>query len=136
MEQNIDYINTRRKCQWKWSIYNRSRKDFYWGQTEDYSQEDSFSDNYERLLWRCMDFSLALYLVRRKNIKQVQDTFLQGFNKKPDYHIHSVSVWLWQLRRESYQRWTNIASQEGRQLVFIFDMDILYFWSLCLFFNN
>ena len=73
-----------------------------------------------------MVFSPALYLVRAKNIKQVHDTFLQGFNKKTDYHIHSGSVWLWHLGRESYhQRWTNIASQEGRHLVFIFDMDIL-----------
>ena len=51
-------------------------------QTEDNSLEDSFSYNSEELLLqRSMVFSTVLYLVRRKNIKQVRDTFLQGFPK-------------------------------------------------------
>ena len=51
-------------------------------QTEDYIPEDSFLDNSEKLLQRILVFSTVLYLVRTKNIKQIRDTFLQGFKKK------------------------------------------------------
>ena len=43
---------------------------------------DNLSDNSEELLWRSMVFSTVLYLVRTKNVKQIRDTFLQGFKKK------------------------------------------------------
>lgn len=51
-------------------------------QTEDYILEDSLFDNSEKLLQRILVFSTVLYLVRTKNIKQIRDTFLQGFKKK------------------------------------------------------
>ena len=69
-------------------------------QTEDYSPEDSLSDYSVGLLWRSMIFSTVLYLLRTKNIKEVGDTFLQGF-KKTDLHVHSESAWPWHLGKES-----------------------------------
>ena len=73
-------------------------------QTEDYILEDSLLDNSEKLLQRILVFSTVLYLVRTKNIKQIRDTFLQGFKKKKeiDQHIHNELVWPWHLGRESY----------------------------------
>ena len=95
---------------------------FYLSQTEDYSPEARFPDVSEKLLQRSRVFSTGLYLVRTKTIKQVRETFLQGFRKKkkPDQHIHSESVQPWPLGRESYQRSTSIdlPGREAFHLLF------------------
>ena len=70
-------------------------------QTEDYSPEDSLSDNAEELLRRSRVFSTDLCLVRTKNIHQVRDRFLQAF-EKTDQNVHREAVWPWHLGRESY----------------------------------
>ena len=72
----------------QYTTYNKSRKKFYLSQTEDCSPEASFPDYREELLWRNILFSTVLYLVRRKNIKQVRDTFLQGF-KQTNKHTNT-----------------------------------------------
>ena len=52
-------------------------------QIEDYSPEDSLSDNSEELLQRSTVFSTVLYLIRTKNIKQVRiHSFKDSKNKK------------------------------------------------------
>lgn len=49
------------------------RKEFYMNQTEDYTLEDSFSDNSEELPWRrSMVVNTVFCLVRTKNIKTRQ----------------------------------------------------------------
>ena len=63
--------------------------------TEDYSPEDSLSDNSEELLQRSVVFSTVLHLVRTKNLKQVRCTFLRGFkkkNKKQNRSAHTQQV--------------------------------------------
>ena len=68
--------------------------------TEDYSLGDSLSYNFEELLQRRMVLSTVLYLVRTKNMKQVRDTFLQGFKNKQiknQTSMYTESIWPWHL---------------------------------------
>ena len=69
-----------------------NRMQFDLSQTEDYSPEDNFSYNSEEPLWRSMVFSTVLYLVRIKNIKQVRDTFLQGFKSQVSMYTVSLAL--------------------------------------------
>ena len=67
---------------------------------------DSLSDHSEELLWRSMVFSKVLYFVRTKYIKQIRETFLQGFFFfffSPKISMFTKSVWPWDLGRESFQ---------------------------------
>ena len=77
--------------------------------TEDHSPEDSFPDYSEKLLQRSMVFSTALRLVRTKNIKQVRDTFLEGFKKTRPARTQQVSMALAPgrgvLSLKEYQHW-------------------------------
>ena len=57
-------------------------------QTEDYSPEDSLSDNSEKLLWRSRVVSTVLYLIG-SSVK----FFKVSKNKKTDQHVHRESVW-------------------------------------------
>ena len=108
-------------------IYNGNRTAFYLRQAKDYSPKASLSDYSEELLWRSKAFSTVLYLVRTKNIKQVRDTFFQGFTTA-DQYVPSESEWPWHLGGASYhQRRTSIVSQQRRYLISIFNMGILYF---------
>ena len=115
------------------TIYGRNRKEFYVSQTEDYSPEDGLSDNSEELLQGSKVFSTVFCLLRTKKIEQVRDIYLQGC-KKSQVSTYTVShydlgTWEGSLAVEEQAP----ASQEGRHLIFTFNMDILYFWSLCPF---
>ena len=83
-----------------------------------------------------MVFSTALYLLGTKNIKQVRDTFLQDVQKQIS------STQLVSMASEPggrsliMERGPALVSQEGRLFIFIFNMDILYFWSMHPFLNS
>jgi len=50
------------------------------------------SHNSEELIWKSTVFSTVLYLVRIKNIKQVRDTFLQGFKSQVSMYTVSLAL--------------------------------------------
>ena len=97
----------------------------------------------EDVLWRGVVSSTVFYVVRTKNIKQVRDIFLQGFKKTEQnrttkkkqistYTVgqYDLGTWKGSLIMEGVPA---LVSQKGRHLIFIFNMDNLYFWSMCPF---
>ena len=101
-------------------------KSIFWAKLRT-SPEAYFPDDSEKLFRRCRIFSTVLYLVRTKNIKQVRDTFLQGFKKKNSpASTQQVSVALTPGKGVIIEGGPALVSQEERHLIFIFNMDILY----------
>ena len=101
-------------------------------QTEDYSPKDSLSDNAEEVLQRW--FSAQFYVLLEQRTPNKSGIHSFKVSRKTDQHVHSVSVRTWPLKRASYHgRRTSAGVQEGRHSIFIFNMDIPYFWSMCLF---
>ena len=78
-------------------------------QTEDYIPGDTLSYNSKELLQRSVVFSTVSYLVRGKNVKQVRDTFLQGFKKNRPSQTQPDSMALAPgktvLLSKKYQHW-------------------------------
>ena len=110
---------------------SKNRKEFYWSQTENYSLEVNFPEDSEKLPWRSRVFSTISCLVRTKTMKLVEDTFLQDFTHKKDKNEHSKSVWPWCLEESLIIKGVSaLVSQKGRHLIFIFNFDILCFWSV------
>ena len=100
-------------------------KSIFWAKLRT-SPEAYFPDDSEKLFRRCRIFSTVLYLVRTKNIKQVRDTFPQGFKKKNSpASTQQVSVAL-APGKGVIEGGPALVSQEERHLIFIFNMDILY----------
>ena len=100
-------------------------------QTEDYSPEASFPDFSEKLLWRSRVFSTVLRLVRTKNVQQVRETFLQGFKKQTSTYTAGQHGLGTREGRLIIKGGPALASQEEEHLIFILNMDNLYFWSMC-----
>ena len=101
----------------------------------DYNPEDSLSDNSKELLQRNMVFSRVLFLVTTKTIKQVRYTFLQYLSKQTKFSTCTVSqyglgAWEGSLIVKGVPA---LASQEERDLIFMFNLDSLYFWSMFFF---
>ena len=87
----------------------------------------------EELLRRSMVFSSVLYLVRIKDIKKVQGTFLQGFKKQMSKYTASRTALVPGKGVLPWKEKPTLASQEGSLLIYIyifFNMDILCFWSV------
>ena len=106
-------------------------------QTEDYSAEAGFPDDSEKLLWRSRVFNTVSCLVRTKNIKEVRETFLQGFKKMIDQHVHSESAWAWRLGRGSYQRsYQNWCPRKGGISSLFLTWTFFTSGQCALFFNN
>ena len=109
---------------------------FYVIQTEGHSLEASFPDYSEKLLGRSTVFSTVLYLVRTKNIKQ--GYISSKFQKKNKKTWTARTQWVGMALAPGkgvliIKGGPELASQEGRYLIFIFSMDMVYFWPMCPF---
>ena len=76
-------------------------------------------------------FLAVLCLVRTKYIKQVSSTLLQG-SKKKQIGTYAASQYGLDTWEGSFivKRVPAFVSQEERHLIFMFKVDILYFWSM------
>ena len=78
-----------------------------------------------------MILAIVLYFVRTKNIKQVRDMFVQGLNtNQPGAGQYGLGSWEGSLIIKAGRV---LMSQERRHLIFIFNMDIVHFWSMHYF---
>ena len=66
------------------------------------------SHNFEELIWKSTVFSTVLYLVTTKNIKQIRDTFLQGFKTQVSMSTvsqYGLGTWERNLIKKEDQYW-------------------------------
>ena len=115
---------------------NKNRKEFYLSQTEGYSLEASFPDNWVTASEK-QRFQHSFMSCQNKGHQISQGYILQGLKKKGKKK--NTSLYL--LSQYSLATWEGSlvkgvpasASQEG---MLFFNTDILCFWSVKLFFNN
>ena len=76
-------------------------------------------------------FLAQFYVLSEQRTSKNQGYTPWRFKKKSDQHVYIESVWLWHLGSGLIiEGVPALASQEGRHLIFIFNMDSLYFWSM------
>ena len=62
-----------------------------------------------------------------------RDSNIRKKKKISKYTMGQCGLGTWE---GAIERAPALASQSGRHLIFIFNMDILYFWSVCPFLDN
>ena len=80
-------------------------------------------------------FSAQFYILskQRTSNKSGIHSFRVSKKKTPQISTYTASQYGLGTLAPIIKRWPALVSQEGRHLIFIFNLDILYFWSMCPF---
>ena len=121
-----------------WEIINKKsvigiEKSFIWAKLRTIAQKTTSQITLRNCSGEVWSIHTIVYLVRAKKIRKPE---IHSYKvSKTDYQqMHSKLVWPWHLREESSCcKSFNIGVQERRHLIFIFNMDILYFCSIYIF---
>ena len=113
--------------------YGSPREEFYLRQTEEHSPKESLSDDSEELPQRSMILALLYVLLKqRTSNKSGRHSFKVSKKQTGTCTASQYDLGTWE-RSLITEGGPALVSQEVRHLIFILNMDILDFWSMCPF---
>ena len=121
-----------------WEIINKKsvigiEKSFIWAKLRIIAQKTTSQVTLRNCSGEVWFIHTVVYLVRAKNTRK-PEIHSYKVSRKHYQHMHSELVWPWHLRKESSRcKSFNIGVPERRHLIFIFNMDILYFRLIHIF---